>query len=259
MKKLEYKVPTLAPGPLKKEIIQCIRDIGLDEQSIRYDEYTDGIITGCKLFEEGMKIGLMNGIVKFGGRLYKLTEKIAVHYEPTDAWTVLKMQFCPQTWHPEYTIFTADLVLDTNRELSQNELEIGRFKLKKGSYLRTEYKDFWDMGTEYDTVNLLHVKQSARFCSTLSPEITRHFAREAYRHCQENPLDAAFCAACLATGEAVSRELIQQYVCARKGKSYREMDNVELHRCLAELLDQITGRARGSKGQGKDRGIMVIN
>jgi len=259
MGKLEYKVPTLAPGPVKKEIMQCLRDIALDEQNIRYYEYSDGIITGCKLYEENMKIGLVNGIIKFGGRLYKLMEKASVPYEPTDDWTVLKVRFSPQVQHREYTIFTAELVLDVNTEIRPNELEMGRFKLKHGSYLRTEYKDFWDMGTEYDTVNLLHVRQAARVAATLCPEITMHFAREAYRHCQDNAMDMAFCSICLATGEAVSREVIQRYVCARNGQEYKEMDNGGLHRSLAEILDKITGRDRRDKGRGKAAGVMVIN
>jgi len=259
MAKLEYKIPTLAPGPVKKEIMQCLRDLALDEQNIRYHEYTDGIITGCALFEENMKIGLLGGIVKFAGRLYKLKEKAGVSYEPTDAWTVLKLQFSTQVPHKEYTIFTAELVLDTKTELLPNEMEMGRFKLKQGSHLRTSYKDFWDMNTEYDTVNLLHVKQAAPYSPTLSPAITMHFAREAFPYLNGHPLDSAFCTACLATGQPVSRELIQRYVCGRLEREYEEMDNVRLHQGLAEILDAISGRARGDKGRGKKGGVMLIN
>jgi hypothetical protein len=259
MSKLEHKVPVFNPGPVKKEIMQCLRDLTLDEQNIRYYEHTDGIITGCDLVEENMRIGLVNGIVKFAGRLYKLREKALVPYEPTDDWTALKLRFSPQIQHREYTHYTADLVLDANLEMKPNEMEMGRFKLKKGSRLRTEYKDFWDMGTEYDTVNLLHIRQSAKHRSTLSPAITAHFAREAFPHLNSNALDAAFCAVCLSSGEAVGRELITRYVCNRLKLEYAEKDNIQLHEALAEILDSISGRARGDMGIGRRSGVMVIN
>ena len=246
------------PGPVKKEIMLCLRDIALDEQNIRYHEYTDGIISGCRLVEESMKIGLLNGIVKFAGRLYRLNEKALISYEPTENWTVLKLRFNPQTKHREYIHYTAELALDENFDIKPNEMEMGRFKLKKRSVLRTEYTDFWDMVTEYDTVNLIHVKQSLGHTHTLSPVITRHFAKEAFRYLKENPLDFAFCTACLAAGEPVSRELIQQYVCKRLNRDYKEMSNTELHEALSDILDIVSGKEKKEEGKAQNEGIMFI-
>ena len=259
MSKLEYKIPTLNPGPVKKEIVACLRDLSFDEQNIRYYDYTDGIISGCELVEEGMKIGLVNGLVKFAGRLYKLKEKMLVPYEHTDAWTMLKLRFGPQIRHPEYIHYIAELVLDADLTLKPNEMEMGRFKLKRGSRLRTVYKNFEDMSTEYDTVNLLYVKQAARYQSTLSPTVTRHFAREAFAFLGDTPLDCAFCSTCLSTGEAVSRELIERYICNRLKRNYTEMDNSKLHEALTEILNRITGRAHDDKGKGHHGGVMLIN
>ena len=259
MKKLEFKMPTFMPGPVKKEMLLCLRDAAIDEQNIRYHEYSDGIITGCGLIEEDMNIGIINGIVKFGGRLYKLSEKTLLPYEPTDSWTVMKISFNPETEHREYIHFTADLILDNSAEITSNELEVGRFKLKKGSRLRTSYKDFSDMATEYDTVNLIYVRQSARGVSTLNPEITTHFAREAYPFLKDNALDCSFCAACLSEGRSIGRELITRYVCNRLNKEYRDMSNAELHKALSEILDLIRGRGYLKKGFSNDDKIMIIN
>ena len=156
-------------------------------------------------------------------------------------------------------MYSAELVLDTNTALLPNEMEMGRFKLKKGSSLRTSYKDFGDMKTEYDTVNLIHVNRSARYAPTLSPEITTHFAREAFPYLNGHSLDDAFCTACLQTGEPLSRELITRYICNRLEWDYKEMDNLSLHRGLAEALDMITGRTRRDHGRGKPVGVMLIN
>jgi hypothetical protein len=259
MSGLEYKVPTFAPGPVRKEIMQCLRDIALDAQDIRYFEYTNGVIAGCALVEKDMKIGLVNGMVKFANRIYKLKEKIFVPYEPTDALTILKLRFSPQITNTEYTHYTADLVLDTDTTLKPHEMEMGRFKLKRGSRLRATYTNFWDMATEYDTVNLIHVLQSARVNPTLSPAITRHFAQEAYKFLADNPLDSAFCTHALAGGEPLSRELIERYVCNRLKKDYETMNNAQLHASLGKVLDLITGRSGVDKGLGHDDGIILIN
>ena len=259
MSKIEHKIPIFPPGPLKKEMLMNLRDSALDEQNIRYHEYTDGIVVGCGLVEENMKIGLWGGIVKFAGRLYKLKEKELVPYRPTDDWTLLKLRFAPKTKHAEYDHYEAELALDADAGIKPNEMEIGRFKLKKGSRLRTEYEDFWDMATEYDTVNLIHVRQAARRMPTLSPAITVHFAREAFRYADADPMDASFCTACLASGEPVGRELITRYVCARLGLEYQDMCNARLHGSLAEVLDLISGRARKDKGRGHQDGVLLIN
>ena len=267
MPMFEYKAPTFEPGPVRKEIMQCLRDIALDEQNIRYYDYTDGVISGCALVEEYMKIGLINGIVKFSGRIYILKEKLIVPYEPTDALTILKLRFAPKNSNKEYTHYTAELVLDTDTTIKPYEMEMGRFKLKKGSRLRTVYVDFWDMATEYDTVNLINVPQAA-ICSTtttLSPFITNYFAREAYgffgnSSVANNPLDIAFCTNILSSGKPINRELIERYVCNRLGQKYAEkLSNIQLYDALGEVLDLISGRSVIDKGLGHDDGIILIN
>jgi len=257
--KFEHKVPALQPGTFKKEIAQCLLGIALDEQNIRFHDHTDGIVMGCGLVEEGMKVGLVGGIVKYAGRLYKLTERVFVPYAHTDEWAVLKLRFSPLVQHPEYIHYTAELVLDAKVDIMPNEMELGRFKLKKGSRLRTVYKDFWDMVTEFDTVNLVHVNQAARHQPTFSPAITMHFAREAFSYLGNNCLDAAFCTACLSSGEAMGRELITQYVCNRLGQRYKEMNNTQLHGALGKILDLIIGRAHDDSGKGHQHEVLVIN
>jgi len=252
-----HKIPTFEPGPLKKEILIALRDLSYKEQMLRYQEYSDGILYGCKLYEENMHIGVLSGIIKYAGRIYMISERNNVSYEPTDSWTVLKIRFGTQIQHPEYTHFSGELVLDTNILILPNETEMGRFKLKKGSVLRTEYKDFYDMTTEYDTVNLQHVRQAGLGEQTLSPEITKYFAREAYAFIKDHALDAAFCGQAL-NGKTMTREYIERYVSARTGQEYRKMDNDELLQGLEEVLRKIRGTA-GVRRQYKPPGIELID
>ena len=258
MNSFEYKVPTFPQGPLKREMLLVLRDIAMDSDSTRYHGYSNGIIEGCAVIEEGMRIGVGVGTVKYADRLYRLKENSLLPYEPTEDWSVLKLRFSPQTRHSEYDHFTAELALDADTHIQANEMELGRFKLKSGSRLRTEYTDFRDMSTEFDTVNLVHTLYAARDTATLNPAITLHFAREAYKFAGTNPLDAAFCTACLSTNDAVGRELIARYTCTRLGWEYREMSNTELHSALADVLDLISGHGQGSETDDSDGGVLVI-
>ena len=62
------KIPTFAPGPLRKEILFALRDLTCVEQELRYGEYSDGILSGCRLYESGMRIGVEKGMVKYTDR-----------------------------------------------------------------------------------------------------------------------------------------------------------------------------------------------
>ena len=139
----------------------------------------------------------------------------------------------------EYIFHTGELVLEENVQLMPNELELGRFKLKKGSSLRTEYKDFADLQTEYDTVNLTFVRQAGIGKATLRPEVTHRFAHEAYPLAQD-PLDIAFCATALEAAP-VPKDYLQHYICRRLGTPYREMAHEELLPGLAQVLQMLYG------------------
>lgn len=251
-----YKVPKLEPGPLKKEILWRMRDLPLEELWIRYSEYTNGIITGCSLFEENMRVGVNPGIVKYSGRLYFLNEKTSVQYEPTDSWVVLKIKFSPQKHHPEYEWYEGQLVLDENLNILPNEIEVGRFKLKVGSRLRTEYQSFEDMVTEYDTVNLTHINWSFPRRSTLHPDIMLHFARSVYAHTSESSKDFSFCNTILANNGLIARESIERYAGLGEGKDYSQLSNEELFKALLGVVKLLTGSV--TKEGNMQEGIFVF-
>jgi hypothetical protein len=245
------------PAPLRREILESVRDLPLLEQSARCGDYSDGVLSGCGLFERDMNIGVTGGLVKFGGRVYVLPEKSDVPYRPTDAWTVLKIRFGGEERTRDFVRFAGHLTLDKNTNILPNELELGRFKLKHGSRLRTEYTDFADMETEYDTVNLIHVPYAGIGEATLSPIIPMHFAREAYPFAEE-PADLAFCCACLAGNGVMSRESIVRYLTRRSGLSGEPMSNHDLHRRLARILAELKGLEPGGAGRSDDKGVLLL-
>ena len=252
----EHKIPTFNPAPLRKEILETMRDLAVKEQSARYGAYSNGILAGCGLFERGMRVGVEEGIIKFAGRVYVLDQPESVPYQSTDAWTVLKVQFSGEKNTRDFQTFIGQIVLDANPNILPNEIELGRFKLKHGSRLRTNYTDFQDMETEYDTVNLVHVPYAGISEPTLSPIILIHFAREAYPFATD-PLDLAFCSACLAGSGVMSRESIRLYLWRRSEIEGPMFDNRELHSHLANALAEMKGETRPG-GQGQPDGVLLL-
>ncbi|MDR2420675.1 MAG: hypothetical protein LBD49_01035 [Oscillospiraceae bacterium] len=252
----EYKIPQFNPAPMRREILEALRDLSYTEQTARYGEYSDGVLVGCALFERDMNIGVTGGLVKYAGRVYALKGRDSVPYRPTDAWTVLKIRFGGEEKTRDFLRYTGNLALDDNTNVLPNEMELGRFKLKQGSRLRTEYTDFRDMETEYDTVNLIGVPYAGIGEPTLSPVIMTHFAKEAYP-CASEPLDIAFCTACLAGNGVMSRESIRLYLIRRLKLPDKPLDNAELHGRLADALAEMKGGARRETHRESD-GILLL-
>jgi hypothetical protein len=252
----EYKMPLFNPAPLRKEILESMRDLAAGEQFARYKSYSDGILSGCELTERDMRLVVGEGLVKFGGRVYVLGAAAGVEYRHTDDWTVLKIRFGGEEKTRDFLRFTGQLTLDDNTNILPNELELGRFKLKRGSRLRTEYVDFGDMETEFDTINPVNVLYAGVGEPALSPVILSHFAREAYSYAKE-PLDVSFCTCCAANSGVMSRESLRLYVIRRLERDKRDFTNLELHNYLSEILDEIKGVTR-AKSKGLSDGVLLL-
>lgn len=252
-----HKVPLFNPGPLHKGILDAMRDLTLLEQTARFARYSDGILVGCGLIERNMNIGVSTGLVKFGGRVYVLASDTSLPYQPTDQWTVLKVRFGPEEKSRDFLCFTGELVLDNNTEVLPNEMEFGRFKLKQGSRLRTEYVDFQDLVTEYDTVNLLNIPFAGIGEVTVSPVILKLFAKEAYPYA-ETTLDITFCCAALTGSGIMSRESIYQYLWRRLKLEMTPMQNTEIHRHLTKILYELKGLDGDSGGFDDDDSVVLM-
>jgi hypothetical protein len=59
--------------------------------------------------------------------------------------------------------------------LKEDELELGRFKLREGAVLRSDYTDFFDLITEYNTINVINVEYAGIKESTMNLLCSRNF------------------------------------------------------------------------------------
>ena len=154
----------------------------------------------------------------------------------------------------DYVRYVTEFVLDENLERKRNELEVCRLKLKEGARLRTEYKDFFDIETEYDTVNLANATWTSTGGNTLSKEVTDYFAKKVIECENADDKDIRFAYLLLQSKEAVNFEIIKDYIIRKTGEKAREisMNSEAAFQKLEEILEGIR-RGKDIYGQGKAR------
>lgn len=249
---MEHLYPAFERGRImKKELLWALRDYSYSNLQLRYMDYSDGIISGCKIRVEDNLLYITPGIMKCQGFIFLLTEESRVEYAPTEHFVGLKFCLVAREMLPDYIKYVTKFVLDKNLECRQNELELCRFKLKEGARLRTDYKDFFDIQTEYDTVNLANATWAARGGSTLSKEITDYFASKVLECEKAEEMDIQFAYFLLQSKEAVSYKILYDYIVRKTGdiKKNKIISGEEIFRKLEEIL---SGIRKGKNICGKE-------
>ncbi len=215
---MEHIYPAFERGRImKKELLWALRDYSYSALQLQFKDYPDGIISGCRIQvrDDALYIGL--GIIKCQGFIFLLTGEEQVRYAPADQYISLKFRLLKIENLPDYTKYETEFVLDENLERAQNEIELCRFKLKEGARLRTEYKDFYDIQTEYDTVNLADATWSAQGGQALSKEVTDCFANKVLECENAENKDIQFAYFLLQSKESVSYKILNDYIARRTG------------------------------------------
>ena len=105
-----------------------------------------------------------------------MQEEARVPFAAENRTVALKAVFSVKEGNPDYLSYQVDFLLDRDVERQENQIEICRFHLREGSVLRDTYRDFADMNTKYDTVNLLYATVSGREMGRLHPKILLKYA-----------------------------------------------------------------------------------
>jgi len=228
---------------LRTEALCSIRDRAFDTLPLIFENYGNGIISGCRPITAKNLITLGAGVILHNNFLYLIKEPMHVEYAPTEEYMLLKIIFEPELTTENFLRRGVHLILTPDLNLSEYEIEICRFKLKKGAVLRTNYTDFFDRATEFDTVNTINVPYAAKGGSTLAPEILRAFADEVKNFSLENE-DYNFCLAAL-SGKILNSAQIIFYIERRlKIELPAFVTNQTLYENLCLILNEIKGGRR---------------
>ena len=242
---------------LRTAALVSIRDRAFDALPLLLENYSDGIVSGCRPIATRELISLSAGLILYNGFLYHIKEPMSVEYAPTEEYMMMKLIFAPELETENFTQRNVSMILSDDVEISGNEIELCRFKLKKGAILRTDYADFFDRVTEFDTVNTINVPHAAVGKSTLSPEITSAFALEA----KDYELDGEDFAFCLeaSSGRTLRAEQIALYVEHRLKIELTDVSNQILYDGLCRVLREIkNGRRREIIGSRRRRREIIV-
>ena len=243
---------------LRTEALCSIRDRAFDGLQLFLSNYSDGIISGCKLHTTKTSITLGEGMILHNNFLYLIKDEMSVDYAPTEEYVMLKLIFVPEIMNESFLQRNVEITLSGDMNLSDNELELCRFKLKKSAVLRTDYTDFFDRVTEFDTVNAVNVQYAAPFQSTLSPEITLDFASTAKNY-ELDIEDYNFCLAAL-SGKIISAEQIAFYIERRLKTELPDKKNQTLYDNLCLILKEIiSGRKIEVTNKGRKRREILLD
>ena len=241
---MEMRVPIFAGRRiLKKESLWDIRDYTYAGWQLYYAEYTDGLLKGCDIRAEDGQLVIGKGMLKFHDFIYLMMEEERVDYQPKNRWQMLKAEFSEDETNLDYKAYRVRFFLDEELELGENQMEMCRFYLREGSVLRDSYKNFADMSTEYDTVNLICATVAGIGEKTLHPLVVKQFGEELWNMEEKDQFDFGFCSLVWNTQGRVERKVIAAYLSNKMKKAVvaniMSYDNQMVYEKLENIVDNM--------------------
>ncbi|HEX2954821.1 MAG TPA: DNA and RNA helicase [Bacillota bacterium] len=239
-----HVLPNFGKGRiLKREMLENLRDFPRDFLRIYFRDFSNGIIAGGEAVVGEDTIAVTPGVIKFGGRLFMLEKKVEIPYYNTNKEMVVKIKFLPEENEQDFLCTRSSIFLDEHTAVGEDELELGRFKLREGAVLRSDYVDFYDFNTEFNTINIIHVQYAGYKQSTINPDILRYFVKIVEKSSTQNMFDIAFAMQCF--GESiVDRDIILYYISKRQGMPRKPMTNMEIYRYLTIIVKELESGIR---------------
>lgn len=222
-----------------------------------YQDYTDGILKGCNVQVAEKYLIIGKGLMKYKNFIYILSEEVKIPYSATEQWVSLKAVFQEMREKTDCLEYEVDFCIDSNIERKENEFELCRFYLRKGSQLRDTYRDFYDMSTEYDTINLIYSSIAGIGEPSFHPELLLTFSQELWTG-KRDEIDSNFCLQVWNMTGYVSRKAVAAYLsCKEGGTDVQEIcafDNEKLYWSMEAILRTSDGR---KKRKNEKRRIIV--
>lgn len=255
------KLPVFKSGKiLTREMLQALTDFAVSSGELLYQEYSDGILCGCNITTTQNTITVNPGILIMKQAAYYITQPVSLPYSQTNEWMVFKIGLGEEAITENFITNELQVKLEPVDMLRENEIELCRFKLQSGAKLRTEYRDFSDLQTEYDTVQLIYAKWAAYKVSSVSPEILRIFLKQAVK---EELMDAFYVQFCMEISalkqETLNNQAISLFLCQTLKQPYAELSNEEIYKGLKSALSQMKGNGISTRRRAASERKMIID
>lgn len=244
---------------LKKDTLDMIRDYAPEYLAILGQSYGNGVLGGFLVSGSQGNILVGPGVLKDGDSYFIMKEPAVLPCESYGSKTRIILKKAETQILPDYRIERYSLALALEEGTEPGEFELGRFCLEKGARLRTgkDYKDIYDLATEYNTLNIIHVRYASENGSTLSPCICKMYAKAILVSSKLEPIDIAFAVTCL-NSRQISAELMKQYLCSKGRGSDPGEDNFQWYQRLLQIYSQLMRGNEIQKPPGRITGKTVI-
>lgn len=242
---------------LKTELLWAVRDYAFTHIQLEYQDYGEGILRGCQISVGGGHLSVGTGIIKIGSFVCLMMEEESIAYGPAEQTQYLKLCVHADKT-PDCTVYNAQLKLDKIEEKKENEFELCRFHLHPGASLRQNYTGFSDMGTEYDTINVIHADWGGLGGRAISPTVTRSFARAILAKEGSRPEDQMLACLCLSQPGAVPIELLSACLSRRMDRGEPLTDNLGRYQAMCSIIGE-AGGARNEAEKKKERRMILVD
>ncbi|MGM0368835.1 MAG: DNA and RNA helicase [Bacillota bacterium] len=241
---------------LKKEMLKNLRDYPRNLVNLYLADYSDGILAGSDLEIKGKEIIIKPGIIKYKQQLYLLNESKRLTYQATNQERLIKIKFDLAEENGGFKEWNSELYLTSGEDIATDELELGRFKLREGANLRTDYNQFSDFSTEYNTVNIINVKYSSVGKATLHPDIINFFANKILTSDTDNQFDISFALQALQS-QVVNRNLIKKYLMRKLELRQDSYTNLEIYQYLSRIIRRLSDYQIATPEAKSDNKILI--
>lgn len=256
----QYQYPQFEPKRLLRiEMLEQVRDYPRHYLNLFYQDFGDGIVSGCKITWDKGRLTLSPGMIYRNGNLYFMEKAYSLECLAEDKLQYFKVQFLTEVKESGKVTGNTRVMLDDRIPDPACEMELCRFRLQDGARLRDKHENFEDYATEYDTVNLIHAPFAAKGRNTLNPEILMQFAKETVRNRTADPYDVSFAMNIMANNGAIPAECIIAYLKIHLDEIGKESNNLELYRGLLKTLrEQSHGVRRNDRDHQVRKGILLM-
>jgi len=255
------KEPVFKAGNiLTHEMLEILKEASIDSQELKYTGYSDGVLKGCAISTAPGYIKVGKGVIILNSIPYYIYSQIEVPIQATNELLLLIARAVEEQKEVDYIVRQVEVALITKEQLLESDIELCRFRLQTGAMLRTNYRDFQDMSTEYDTVCLKNAKWSAYGKGSISIEVLKKYMSEALKCNINSPEDKQFLSRIAATdGTTLNADEINLYLSWRLNQPFKERDNDEIYKALTETLKLVKGERANTVGRHMEHRRLIVD
>ena len=239
----KFEVPVFVhKNVLKKEMLDELRDYPLQVSKMMLDGGRDGVLKGTGITWSDNTLKIQPGLILYGGNIYRMEEEWSTDCPAADQLTYIKVRFSTMGYERNRMGGMGDIYMD-EKPTECGEVELGRFRLQEGARLRTEYENFDDYQTEFDTVNRIHVPYVCSGDVGLWPKLLMEYASELMSTATENIYDISYAMQVMAGNGQVAWGLTLWYVEKCMDSMLTDRSNLAVYDKLRHILRE---RRRGN-------------